>query len=250
MYNNGNVAIQNGGTFTDDGVNRLQVAGSIKSTGIMRSDASRTAATNDVSIALLGSNTTTYPANFSMGAAGYGLNAIYGQHDQIFGGDAVFNSANLNGGGLILNKLQATAAGTVTIQQIPTTGTVTGIRTMSNLHLMTQFNSNNNLTVTHMSGLHIYGHYRTGGSGTISVGTYYGIFLADPNEFGTGATVTGDNWGFYQQGAAPTNYFGGKVLIGTTTTGNSKLKIAGLPTSAAGLTAGDVWVNGNVLTIV
>jgi len=243
-YINGTTLI---GTSTDDGVNKLQVAGSIASAGIMRSDASRTAAINDVSIALLGSNITTYAAGFSMNAAGYGLNAIYAQHEQRFGGNATFSEANLNGGGLILNKLAPTAAGTVTMNQ--PSGKV---RTMSNLHLQTQIQGNNNLTVTHMSGLHIYGHYRTSGTGTLTVSNaYYGVFLADPNEFGTGATVTGSNYGFYQQGADPYNYFGGKVSIGTTATdGTSKLRISGLPTSSAGLLTGEVWSNGGVLTIV
>jgi hypothetical protein len=116
---------------------------------------------------------------------------------------------------------------------------------------MTQFEGNNNLTVTDMSGLHIYGHYRTSGTGTLTVSNaYYGIFLADPNEFGAGATVTGSNYGFYQQGAAPYNYFGGKVSIGTTATdGTSKLRISGLPTSATGLLAGEVWNDAGTLKI-
>jgi len=93
-----------------------------------------------------------------------------------------------------------------------------------------------------MSGLHIYGHYRTSGTGVITVsGAYYGVLLADPNEFGAGATITGTNWGFYQQGAAPTNYFGGKVNIGTTAIGTSPLRVAGLPPSPTGLGAGGVW---------
>jgi len=241
-YLNGTTLI---GTLTDDGINKLQVAGSIKSTGIMRSDASRTAAINDVSIALLGSNITTYTAGFTMAGAGYGLNAVYAQHEQRFGGNADFDAANLVGAGLMINKLAPTAAGTITMGQVGSG------RTMSNLHLMTQFEGNNNLTVTHMSGLHIYGHYRTSGTGTITVSTaYYGILLADPNEFGAGATITGTNWGFYQAGTAPNNYFGGKVLIGTTTTtGTSKLRISGLPTSAAGLGAGEVWNDAGTLKI-
>ena len=265
LYNSGNLVL---GGASDVAGNMLQVNGnslftgtissgaitatSVQGNGIVRSDASRTAAINDVSIALLGSNITTYAAGFSMNAAGYGLNAIYAQHEQRFGGNAQFSSANLVGGGLILNKLAPTAAGTVTMEQIPATGTVTNIRTMSNLHLMTQFSGNNNLTVTHMSGLHIYGQYRTSGTGVITVsGAYYGVLLADPNEFGAGATITGNNYGFYQQGTAPFNHFGGKVIIGTTATdGTSKLRISGLPTSAAGLLAGEVWNNGGVLTIV
>ena len=242
---NNTVTIGNTGITATVLRGNVSTNGSVDAAGFIRSNASRTAAVNDVSIALNGNNTTTYAAGFTMGAAGYGLNAIYAQHEQRFGGDATFNEANINGGGLILNKLAPTATGTVTMSQVGSG------RTMSNLHLMTQFEGNNNLTVTHMSGLHIYGHYRTSGSGTLTVsGAYYGILLADPNEFGAGATITGTNWGFYQAGAAPNNYFGGKVLIGTTTTtGTSKLRIVGLPTSAAGLGAGEVWNNGGVLTI-
>jgi hypothetical protein len=42
----------------------------------------------------------------------------------------------------------------------------------------------------------------------------------------------------------------GNVLIGTATSGSSKLRIVGLPTSAAGLSSGDVWNNAGVLNIV
>jgi hypothetical protein len=41
----------------------------------------------------------------------------------------------------------------------------------------------------------------------------------------------------------------GNVGIGTTTPG-SKLSIVGLPTSASGLSAGDIWANSGVLTVV
>jgi hypothetical protein len=42
---------------------------------------------------------------------------------------------------------------------------------------------------------------------------------------------------------------GGNVLIGTTTNGASKLRIVGLPTSAAGLSSGDVWSDSGTLKI-
>lgn len=42
----------------------------------------------------------------------------------------------------------------------------------------------------------------------------------------------------------------GNLLIGTTINGSSKLRIVGLPTSAAGLSSGDVYSNLGVLTIV
>lgn len=41
----------------------------------------------------------------------------------------------------------------------------------------------------------------------------------------------------------------GRLLIGTTSSGGSKLRISGLPTSSAGLSAGDVWNDGGTLKI-
>ena len=50
--------------------------------------------------------------------------------------------------------------------------------------------------------------------------------------------------------ASGTSYFdGGNVLIGTTTSGASKLRIVGLPTSASGLASGDVWNDSGTLKI-
>jgi hypothetical protein len=46
------------------------------------------------------------------------------------------------------------------------------------------------------------------------------------------------------------NTTNGNLLIGTTTNGGSKLKIVGLPTSASGLSSGDVYSNLGILTIV
>jgi hypothetical protein len=42
----------------------------------------------------------------------------------------------------------------------------------------------------------------------------------------------------------------GNVLIGTSTNGGSKLRIVGLPTSAVGLSSGDIYSNAGILTIV
>lgn len=42
----------------------------------------------------------------------------------------------------------------------------------------------------------------------------------------------------------------GNLLIGTQTNGASKLRIVGLPTSAAGLSSGDIYSNAGILTIV
>jgi len=42
----------------------------------------------------------------------------------------------------------------------------------------------------------------------------------------------------------------GNVLIGTSTNGGSRLRVVGLPTSATGLSAGDIWNDGGTLKIV
>ncbi len=77
--------------------------------------------------------------------------------------------------------------------------------------------------------------------GTIING--YGLYINDTYDQATNA------WNIYSLGVNSRNYFEGKVGIGTPTPG-SKLSIVGLPTSAAGLSAGDIWNNGGVLTIV
>lgn len=41
----------------------------------------------------------------------------------------------------------------------------------------------------------------------------------------------------------------GRLLIGTSASGGSKLRISGLPTSTAGLSAGDVWNDGGTLKV-
>jgi len=40
------------------------------------------------------------------------------------------------------------------------------------------------------------------------------------------------------------------IYLGTGTTNRGRLNITGLPTSSAGLSSGDIWLNSNVLTIV
>ena len=41
----------------------------------------------------------------------------------------------------------------------------------------------------------------------------------------------------------------GNLLIGTATTGASKLRIVDLPTSATGLSAGDIWNDAGTLKV-
>jgi hypothetical protein len=65
-----------------------------------------------------------------------------------------------------------------------------------------------------------------------------------------GNIASGTNrWNLYMNGTA-NNYLNGTLLIGTTSVGGSKLRIVGLPTSAAGLSSGDIYSNAGILTIV
>ena len=79
--------------------------------------------------------------------------------------------------------------------------------------------SGNTATVTTGYGISLIGP-TVGATGTLT--TYYGYYLG-------AASVTGtltNRWGVYIADTVATNYFGNSVLIGTTTTGASKLVVA------------------------
>jgi len=82
-----------------------------------------------------------------------------------------------------------------------------------------------------------------------------GAQSASPNiiAIGTNSTtpaIQGYNNAFSAVQPISLNHAGGNVLIGTSTNGASKLRIVGLPTSAVGLSSGDVYSNAGILTIV
>lgn len=64
----------------------------------------------------------------------------------------------------------------------------------------------------------------------------------------SGYTIT-NGWGVYQEGSSDNNYFNGKILVGTNTAGSSPVRISGLPTSAAGLSIGDLWNDSGTIKI-
>lgn len=69
-----------------------------------------------------------------------------------------------------------------------------------------------------------------------------------------GAYVSALEWSNTSGTGVKTNMFvlksGGKFVIGSGSAGSSVLAVHGLPTSAAGLSTGDVWNNSGILTIV
>lgn len=80
--------------------------------------------------------------------------------------------------------------------------------------------------------------------------SYFSIFSNDGglnlDTFGVGGTLNFKIAGSTKFAVANN----GNFLIGTTASGASKLRIVGLPTSAAGLSSGDIYSNLGVLTIV
>ena len=93
-----------------------------------------------------------------------------------------------------------------------------------------------------------------------AVGSNVGLFVATvgAQDYGliSGALTSGAY--FFQSqttnGTSATypillNPNGGNIIIGTATSGASKLRISGLPTSSAGLSAGDVWNDAGTLKI-
>lgn len=80
-----------------------------------------------------------------------------------------------------------------------------------------------------------------------TIDNMYGLFITQMKGR-TYFTVT-NGWGIYQEGSSDNNYFNGKVLIGTSTPGGSPVRISGLPTSATGLSTGDLWNDSGTIKI-
>lgn len=79
-----------------------------------------------------------------------------------------------------------------------------------------------------------------------TITNHYGIFLNTPT--GTGNII--NRWGFYAPDAATNHHLNGKLLIGTTTSGISNVRISGLPTSSAGLVSGELWNDAGTVKII
>jgi hypothetical protein len=253
----GNILIQNSGTFTDNLTDRLQVVGSSSFTGNGVFNGKLTAS-NSVpttgfpttnTIALFGAQTLNIPAA-TIGASGVVYAAGTSASYMRFNGNTTMVGDALFAGKVVINSVQFDTTGTVTMSDSLTNG----IRALSSLQVQMQAAGAISGTVSKGASILVQGVYPNNTAGTVTFTDYFGIRINDLLEWDTGATAgriaMTNKWGIFQAGANDKNFFNGAVQIGTSAATGSKLKIAGLPTSAAGLTAGDVWVNGNVLTIV
>ena len=94
----------------------------------------------------------------------------------------------------------------------------TFINALSSLRIQSIFNGINSLNISHYASIIVNPLTMT--NSTIT--NYYGLLINNS----TGSTIT-NRWGIYQAGANDYNYFGSKVLIGTTTPSAGIMTVAG-----------------------
>jgi hypothetical protein len=91
------------------------------------------------------------------------------------------------------------------------------------------------------------------GTNQVRFGSYFNSIGAGNSYDGVIYTTSASGALYFLTGGSTTSKMlitsGGNVLIGTPTNGASKLRIVGLPTSAAGLSSGDVYNLSGVLMI-
>ena len=187
----------------------------------------------------------TYASAFSGAVGGFTFSALNNFFRQTFTGSATFDSANIVAGMVSINRVQNTSAGTITMTQ---TGTA---RSMSGFAVQNQYNSTVNTTISHMSGLQIYGVYK-GSTGTLTATQYYALLINDNNEY-SGTTIT-NSYGIYQAGVGDRNILRGQTIVGGVSQNSGKpLVINGdleFVTTLAGTSGGssgqhlNIWVNG------
>jgi hypothetical protein len=130
-----------------------------------------------------------------------------------------------------LERMRITTAGNILVNSVTDNGNRLQIEGNQSINLLTQYGA---------------------------IGTNAGLFITSSSTTSANGVIGLSGAGFIIQGkdGASTAFplllqpYGSNVLIGTTTNGASKLRIVGLPTSAVGLSSGDVYSNAGILTIV
>jgi len=92
----------------------------------------------------------------------------------------------------------------------------TGIRALTNQQNIYIQSGANSGTISHYANFQIFGDQKLS-AGLTTFTNRYQVLLNDYDEFSAGFTYT-NRWAIYQAGSSNTNYFAGKVLIGTSTT--------------------------------
>jgi hypothetical protein len=223
-------------------------------------------------IAVFGAQVLNIPAA-TIGTPGVVYAAGTSANYMRFNGNTTMNGDALFAGKAIINSLQFDTTGTITMNN----GGAGGERALSGLQVQMQFAGATSGTVTKGASILIQGVYPNNTAGTVTFTDYYGLRINDLLEWdtgtGAGKIAMTNRWAISQAGANDRNYFNGFMLLGSTTstgerlqvngtmkvtgatsisgatTISSTLKLTALPTSNAGLTAGDIWNDAGTLKI-
>jgi hypothetical protein len=217
------------GSTTDSG-ERLQVNGDMKITGDLL-------ISGTVSSAVNGDYSSNFSKTYAQASAIsntnlYGLvsNVVFDLTNGAYSGSSSYNATAL--------LAQASIAGNAsTISTQPIRGVMSGLVGKSGSTAM---------NLSDFRYFEAKGPDNGGVSGHV-ITDVYGMRIAALK--GASSFTITNGWGIYQEGSTDNNHFNGKVLIGTATAGSSPVRISGLPTSSAGLSAGDLWNDAGTIKV-
>ena len=157
-----------------------------------------------------------------------------------YSGSNTINATSYNASGLYRNVTNFGSAGA----SITYTQASGGIRALVNDQIQYLQNGANSGTISHYANIQILGDQKTG-AGLTTFTNRYGILINDYNEFSAGNTYT-NRWGIYQAGLNESNFFAGKVGIGTGYTPSTiNLDVVGTARVSGVLTFTDASTGGS-----
>jgi hypothetical protein len=158
-----------------------------------------------------------------------------------YSGANTINVTSYNATVLQRNNLTfGSAAASITYTQ------ATGIRALTNTQNQYIQNGANNGTISHYANIQILGDQKTG-AGLTTFTNRYGLLINDYNEFTAGNTYT-NRWGIYQAGLNESNFFAGKVGIGSGyTPGTLQLDVRGTAQFTGATTVGGQLTVSNAI---
>jgi hypothetical protein len=221
------------GTTSPSADNLLQVEGRIAATTTKTSLSTAT-------WTIVGQTNLTFASGGTL-SSGILENAIQGGTTYTIGGNLTIPNSVVTSSIIGISGINFTSNSTITSSQ------ASNIRTMGNIFAMWNRNSDVSGTVTHMSNLRIAALYSPYSASTLTVTNYYGIILEDAGQF-SGVSLT-NRWGIYQEGTSDNNYFGGKVLIGSTTAGTEALKVTGSAIISSTVTLSNLAGSGSRMVV-
>jgi hypothetical protein len=153
------------------------------------------------------SNTFTFNSGITT-AASVNTIGLLVDNNLNYSGANTINVTSYNASALIRNGLTfGSASASVTYTQ------GTGIKALVNTQNQYIQNGANSGTISHYANIQILGDQKTG-AGLTTFTNRYGLLINDYNEFTAGNTYT-NRWGIYQAGLNESNFFAGKVGIGS-----------------------------------